>query len=187
MPIRTFVAVKASRRVQNRIEGLIASLRQSGVKTTWVRPENLHLTLKFLGDVDEQRIPRVCQAVDRALADVDSFPLHFSGVGAFPSARRPRTVWIGVTEGNDDVCKLAAALETQLRAEGFPKEKRDFAPHLTIGRVRGHPVTELARRIEQHADFDAGQSPVTEVVVYSSTLAPTGATYEAMHRAQLGA
>ena len=185
--IRTFVAVELSSGVRSRAASLIERLRVAGAKVTWTAPHNMHLTLKFLGDVPDVDSPGVCQAVDEAVSGVASFEIMCRGAGAFPDTRRPRTLWLGVDSGLDELVALHAKIDAALAPLGFARERRRFQPHLTIGRVResGPKVEELCRLVEKHADFEADLSVVDEVTVMASFLERTGPKYEALGRTEL--
>ena len=184
--IRTFVAVEISPAVRGRAGDLVNRLRASGVKASWTRPENMHLTLQFLGDTDETLLPDVCRRVQEAAAGFSPFTLTFGRAGAFPSARRPRTLWLGVTEGLEPIRDLQAAIEKSLRKLGFRGEHRQYQPHLTLGRVReGGPPAALAELIAANSDFDAGACEIDEVLVFSSQLEPAGPIYGVLGRAPL--
>ncbi|MBN2475171.1 MAG: RNA 2',3'-cyclic phosphodiesterase [Pirellulales bacterium] len=186
--VRAFVAVEIGSGVRNRTQQLIERLRATAADVKWVDPHNLHLTLKFLGEVPSKEIARVCEAAKRGAAEVEPFELVVCGVGAFPNARRPRTVWVGAGSGEAAMIALHKQIETPLAKLGYRKEHRRFHPHLTIGRVRGGGlgVAELGQRIEQNADFEAGRIQVAQVIVFSSQLDRSGPTYEALGRAKLG-
>jgi 2'-5' RNA ligase len=146
----------------------------------WVEPESLHWTLKFLGDVDILETPAVCEAVRKAVEPLAPFDVEAWGVGAFPDIHNPRTIWIGMRDGSEQMIELHDAVELELSKLGYRSENRRYRPHLTIGRVRQSPdgIEELAELIEAHADFDAAVSMVEEVVVFSSQLNREGPTYE---------
>jgi 2'-5' RNA ligase len=184
---RTFIAVELSPAVRGRAEKLINQLRVAGAKVSWVQPQHMHLTLKFLGDVPDSDLSNVCRAVAEGVKDYPAFELTFRGCGAFPNLDRPRTIWIGVDEGHDEIVALQAAVDAGLKKLGFPKEPRRFRPHLTLGRVRetGPAVAELARLIEQHADFDADIACVDEVTIFASYLEKAGPTHEPLGHAEL--
>jgi 2'-5' RNA ligase len=185
--IRTFIAVESSGSVASRAASVIERLRAAQGKVTWVKPENMHWTLRFLGDVDLNRTADICQAVSEAVAAVEPFELEVLGVGAFPHTRRPRAIWLGAGEGKPQMAELASTIETQLSHVGFRPEKRVFTPHLTIGRVRGSQNIEaLGELIDSKADFSAGTVFVDEVVVFSSYLERGEVTYQALGRANLG-
>jgi 2'-5' RNA ligase len=186
--VRTFVAVETSGAVQLKATELIETLAATGAKVSWVKQQNLHLTLKFLDEVRWNDIADVTRAVQTAAATAEPFELEIRGAGAFPSPGKPRTLWLGTAAGSEPLASLHAALEKALKPLGFPKEHRRFAAHLTLGRVRdaGPGTRELGTLLTQHADFSAGRFSVDELVVFSSELTPQGPIYEAIGRAELG-
>jgi 2'-5' RNA ligase len=186
--IRTFVAVETSPEVREGAKDLVEQLQSTGAEVKWVEPHNLHLTLKFLGDVDMKEIHHVCQAVAEAVAGAAPFEFEVRGAGAFPDAKRPRTVWLGIAEGRHQLAALNERIEAPLEKLGFRREARRFEPHLTLGRIRrgGPGLRELAKQIEEYADFEVGRTRVSEVIVFSSHLDRAGPTYEALARAPLG-
>jgi 2'-5' RNA ligase len=184
--VRTFIAIETSAAVRQRAAELIGIFTATGAKVSWVQRQNLHLTLKFLDEVPLNSIPKVCTAVQAAAVTIAPFELEICGAGAFPNARRPRTLWLGTGQGSEALSELHAALEKALRPIGFPKEHHRFAAHLTIGRVRGSTPDDLGLLITKHAGFSAGQFPVAELAVFSSQLTPQGPIYDALSRAALG-
>ncbi len=186
--IRTFVAVEMDPAIRRAARGLIEKFRTAGADVGWAAPENMHLTLKFLGDVRDADVPPVCEAVGEAVAGVTPFELEIRGAGAFPNLSRPRVIWLGAAEGDEAMASLADRIEAVLESLGFAREARRFHAHLTLGRVRrgGPALSALARLVEEHAAAQIGRTPVEEVVVFSSQLKPTGAVYEALSRASLG-
>lgn len=185
--IRTFIAVDVSPKSADRASDLINRLQAAAAGVKWVEPKNLHLTLKFLGDVPEAETPEVCRSVARAVAEFAAFEISLRGAGAFPSRQRPRTLWIGVGEGLERLRALHAAVDSVLAKLRFPKERRPFHPHLTIGRVRrgGPELRGLPELLEKNDRFDVGKSIVTEVITYASFLDKRGPTYEALGRSPL--
>jgi 2'-5' RNA ligase len=185
--VRTFVAVELSPEVLGRAARLIEKLKVSQAKVRWVESHNLHLTLKFLGDVEVVEIPEVIEHVRQATAGLESFDLAFHGAGAFPDPSNPRTIWIGVSQGAEAMIQLHGRVERALAELGFRAEHRRFRPHVTIGRVRDtrHAKQDLAPLLDQYADFAAGISHVEEVVVFSSQLSEAGPLYEPLGRAEL--
>jgi len=186
--IRTFIAIKASDEVRKRCAALIRTLSAGEITATWTRTENLHHTLKFLGDTSDRQLPDVCRAMSRAAARVDPFMLESVGVGAFPRIAAPRTVWIGAGAGAQEMIALHDALDQELYEVGFALEARRFQPHLTLGRVRkgGGAREILAQRIDDNRDFLAGHATVAEVTLFSSELVKGGPVYEVLARAPLG-
>ncbi|MBN2292495.1 MAG: RNA 2',3'-cyclic phosphodiesterase [Pirellulales bacterium] len=186
--VRTFVAVEIDERTRRAATKLIEKLSVVPVDVKWVAPHNLHITLKFLGDVSLQETARICQAVQKAAVEVEPFELSIEGAGAFPTTKRPRTVWIGSRVGEDQMSALHKQLERRLAKLGFRKDSRRFQAHLTIGRVkRGGPgLSELASLIEENAQCEIGKTTISEAVVFSSELGPEGPTYHPLGRAKLG-
>ena len=186
--LRTFIAVEISREVREKTDTLVGLLARAAATVNWVEPENRHWTLQFLGDVDVNRTHVVCKAVAAATEGVAPFELQALGAGAFPSAARPRTLWIGAGQGRDQLIALQNGIEESLSELGFARERRPYQPHLTLGRtqLRQGRLDELRERIEQHADFDAGQSMVKQAVVFSSELGRNGPVYSVLGRAVLG-
>jgi len=184
--IRTFVATEISLDVRARASALIKKLRQTPARVRWVDPENLHLTLKFLDNVETERIPQVCREIVKATRHLPEFEFNSFGVGAFPDALRPRTVWIGVRDGAQEMIALHDAIEGALGKMGFRSERRRFRPHLTIGRVRGSEgITELAAKMSEFADYDCGATIVEDAVVFASKLDAEGPLYEVLGRCEL--
>jgi RNA 2',3'-cyclic 3'-phosphodiesterase len=186
--VRTFVAIELPPEIRSRAERLIALLRGTSTRVRWVGSNELHWTLKFLGEVDLNDIPDVCRKVAQAAAGIEPFDVDAHGAGAFPDPLRPRTIWMGVGEGTNEMISLHDAIEAQLATSGFRKEQRRFRPHITLGRARNSDegLSELAELIRQQADFDGGISTVYEVAVFASHPGPKGPTYEALGHAPLG-
>jgi 2'-5' RNA ligase len=187
--LRTFVAVEINGPIRARAGELIAALGGSTADVKWVDPHHLHLTLKFLGDVHQREIVRVCQAVTRGAAEVAPFELEVRGAGAFPNAARPRTVWLGAGAGAESMVVLHDRGEAALAELGYREEHRRFQTHLTIGRVRGvgPGIAELGKLIQPHVDFTVGRMTVQKATVFCSTLTADGPIYEVLGTARLGA
>ncbi|OPX31463.1 MAG: 2'-5' RNA ligase [Candidatus Latescibacteria bacterium 4484_181] len=183
--IRTFIAVEISKSVRDQISRLEQHLRKEGAKVGWVRPENLHLTLKFLGNVQSVRIEDVVGATQDAVQGIKPFALFFSGLGAFPSLKRPRVIWIGVEEGAVSLGRIQKELEEKLFQRGFAREEREFSPHLTIGRVKSQKgIGGLVSKLEK-TQFESEKMWVEQIVVMRSDLKPTGAVYTPLGVCQL--
>jgi RNA 2',3'-cyclic 3'-phosphodiesterase len=185
--LRTFVALEIGKPIRARAEELIAVLSGTMADVKWVEPHNLHLTLKFLGEVHQREIAEVCQAVARGAAQVKPFELEVRGAGAFPTAARPRTVWLGAGEGAEPMVVLHDRVEAALAKLGYREEHRRFQTHLTIGRVRGAGpgIAELGQLLLEHADFLAGSMTVQKLTVFCSTLTSDGPIYEVLGSAPL--
>lgn len=199
--VRTFVAVEVSEPVRRAAAKLIRTLGTTAADVKWVEPQNLHLTVKFLGDVNLKETARICQAVQKAAAEIKPFELTIGGVGAFPNPERPRTIWIGghcedaaadvdTVDANaaDGMALLHEKIEQRLAKLGFRKDSRRFQPHLTIGRVRGGgpDLADLAQLIQKNADLPFGKTSVREAVVFSSQMTREGPAYHPLGHATIG-
>jgi 2'-5' RNA ligase len=184
--VRTFVAVGFPPAVKAQINQIIQRLRPLGSMVRWVRSEGLHLTLKFLGEIPQEQLATVYQAVERGVAGIAPFAFVLAELGAFPNLRRPRVLWLGVLRGHEPLKKLQEQVEAQLAECGFPKENRQFSPHLTIGRVKSlRGIQPLLERISS-VSFHSEEIPVTAVKVMRSQLKPSGAEYSELKVIDLG-
>lgn len=184
-PIRTFIAIKITDSIRERIGEFQSRLRQPRGNVKWIRPKSIHITLKFLGDVEVERIEEISQVVEKAVDGVGSFTISVGGVGAFPNERRPRVLWIGVDEGGDILSDLASRIDMALSQLGFEKEKRKYSAHLTIGRVRSPKGIESTIKTMYSEGFKAESFEVSEIDVMKSQLLPTGAVYTVLHKIKL--
>lgn len=185
--LRTFVAVPLETGIRQRMIALQESLAQGGIDVKWVEPENLHVTLLFLGEVDVRDTLLVCRAVSASAAAMERFAARIGGVGCFPNPRRPRTIWAGVEEGSEQLIQLHDRIETALLEQGgYRREDRPFTPHITLGRVKGPgDARPFAQALAKLADWRAGAETVREVHVMSSELTPTGPVYTVLGRGKL--
>jgi 2'-5' RNA ligase len=185
--LRTFIGVDVGKAVRDRSVALQESLSREGLDLKWVAPANIHLTLLFLGEVNDRDIPDLCKAVSTTCSTLPGFTMSIEGIGCFPNPNRPRIVWAGVTEGSEELILLHDALEPPLLALGcYRREERQYTPHLTLGRVEGNrDHRHLARALERHADWHGGDARIGEVRVYSSELTRDGPIYAVLSRAAL--
>lgn len=190
--VRAFVAIELPENVRAALSRVIADLRGSGGNAVrWVNPESIHLTLKFLGDVEEARIAGVAHALEAACGPVPAFSLGLGSPGAFPSAGSPRVLWIGLTGHLDSLAYLQRRMEDALQPLGFPGEEREFSPHLTLGRVREGVAPAQRRLVSRLVGMAACQAPsaqpfgVDGVALMRSQLTPQGAIYTRLHRVSL--
>jgi len=192
-PIRTFIAIEVSPEIRAQAVKLVRLLRNSDAKIRWVESENMHFTLKFLGNISEVDVYGVCRGVEKAVGRMAPFQIDVRQVGAFPSIQRPHTLWMGASSqeplSNEEAPIIAAfsAIEHQLQLLGYRRESRRYQPHLTIGRVigRGQATENLTALLADNAEFQAGGMFVEEVTIFSSTLHQEGPTYEVMGRVPL--
>ena len=189
--IRAFIAIELSPKVLNQIGGLQEKLKRdvpSGL-VRWVRPEGIHLTLKFLGDTPVEQVHAVAQAVHGACDRHAPFALAVRGTGCFPNPHRPRVIWAGVHEPTGVLARLQRDVERMVQPLGFPPEGRPFHPHLTLGRVKGRDQGAIQTLGETvcRAALDGGQMGVDAVHLIRSELLPGGAVYTRLSRAPLAA
>jgi 2'-5' RNA ligase len=187
--LRTFIAVELARSVLARAAQLIKELQTAGADANWVKSPQMHLTLKFLGDVSDTETPDICRVVAEAARQIEPFELVCRGAGAFPDIRQPRTIWLGFSQGVEELTELQKAIDDALKKEmGYGKEQRRFHAHLTLGRVKRFDEPSRARLEEllvKNADFDGDLSVIEEAVVFASFLGRNGPTHEALGRAAL--
>lgn len=186
--VRTFIAVEVSDEVRAAAARLVDRLARTEAKVKWVDPHNMHLTVKFLGDVAQTQVPEICRVTNDAVRDLSPFDVGLAGAGAFPTLARPRTIWLGLSAGIEPLTRLHKAIDTAVRKLGFAREGRKYHPHLTLGRVRGggSRLASLADAIRDHQEYAAGVSSIDEVVVFSSELTRDGPRYTALGRGALG-
>lgn len=176
--IRTFVAIKIPDLLVREFRRFISDLQQADAAVKWVKPEAIHLTLKFLGSVEESDLDQLYGAVEQVCEHVPPFSLRTSIKGGFPSLKRPRVFWVGLGDsGLGTLEKLQTGVEAALEKFGFPREERRFRPHLTIGRVK-HPgaLNALIDRFRKYP-FPEIEFTVEAVVFMKSQLTPQGAIY----------
>jgi 2'-5' RNA ligase len=180
--VRAFIAIELPPEIQDPIARLQARVRQDlppGL-VRWVRPEGIHLTLKFLGDVDQDDLPLVKERMREACVPHAPFTLTVGGLGCFPNLRRPRVVWVGLDDSYAALSALQRGLERAIAPLGFPTERRRFHPHLTLGRVkngRSRAELEVLGAYVTRAKVDIGQMSVEAVRLMRSELLPGGAVY----------
>jgi 2'-5' RNA ligase len=185
--LRTFIAVDLGQAIRDRCVALQEALARTGTDVKWVEVENLHVTLLFLGEVDDRAVPDVCRAVAVCCGQHESFIQSVESVGCFPNPRRPRTIWVGVGAGHDELIALHDALEPPLLELGcYRRENRPYTPHITLGRVKSdRPTDKLAAELVKRASWKAGETQVREVLVLSSELTPKGPIYTVLGRSKL--
>lgn len=175
------------------IEGLTDEITETqqllsdaaGIRLT--DPEQTHVTLKFLGDTDEDRLPELSTELERAIdaSGVDPFEVEYGGLGVFPHLDYISVVWIGVRQGGDRMTRLHEAIEERTTAMGFDPEEHDFTPHATIARMDHAGGKEQVQDVVENRDPDIGSMTVTEIRLKESTLTPDGPEYETVESFEL--
>lgn len=189
--MRLFVALEVPAAVKQAAAEVMGRLKGAGEDVKWVRPEGMHLTLKFLGETPEDLLPELCRSLDQACRGREALSLKLAGCGAFPGVRSPRVVWLGLGGEMEELAGLAAAVEEALVGLGFPPEGRPFRPHLTLGRVRSgrrgrkggrkSSAAPLGRAIVELARWRGPAFQAESVALMQSTLTPAGAVYRPLH------
>jgi RNA 2',3'-cyclic 3'-phosphodiesterase len=184
--LRAFVAVEMPGPVRQALEEVQSSLEQLKIRARWVRPENIHLTLKFLGNIPAGHVPSVVDVLRIVAPTHGRFNLAAAGLGVFPDIRRPKVIWVGLTSRPDALTPLQQDLDGRLALLGFPREEKPFRGHLTIGRFRaeGHPGP-VADAVKRYAATTFGTVAVEEIVLLQSDLRPEGPRYTPLAREKL--
>ena len=187
--MRVFIAIdideqtlKALKNLQSQLQDK-ADIKKPDVK--WVRPELMHLTLKFLGEIKDNQIIEVCRIVETVASRNIRFDLDFESVGHF-GGRNARLLWVGTGQGNEQLKQLQEDIEEQLAQAGWPKENREFTGHMTLCRIRNTKAgSKMALLSQAYKEYEISTTPVDSVVVYQSQLTPSGPIYTALGRYEL--
>lgn len=175
--IRAFVAIEIAAATVQQIAAAIEQFKPRIVGIRWLSPTNFHLTVKFLGNIDESKIEPIRQALTDALRPFQRFTINAKGLGVFPSMKRLRVLWVGLVGSR--LTELTAAVESALVPLGFAREEKTFTPHLTIGRWRQAARADraLEQELKNWRQWDFGATLVDEVILFESVLKPAGAIY----------
>lgn len=185
-PLRCFIAIELPETVKIALSNLQEELKKTEADVKWVRPGGMHLTLKFLGYVEEENIKKIVNTMDRICREYPFLNLEAKGVGVFPNVRSPRVLWVSV-EGNNILAGLQTAIENGMASLGFEKEDRPFTAHLTLGRVRSfRGCGKLIEIMQLHQKASFGFIEVKSISLIKSDLRPTGAQYTRLAELILG-
>jgi 2'-5' RNA ligase len=183
--VRAFIAIDLDPGIKTALEALVRSLKATRADIRWVGPAGMHLTLKFLGEIDADRAARVEGVLAGVAGRHAAFPIRLEGTGAFPSERSPRVLWVGFA-AEPGLVTLQTDLEAALDAEGFERENRAFTPHLTLGRVKGPGrLAEAVAELGRHRGDAFGGMIVSRLTLFESRLQPQGAEYRIVSEAGL--
>lgn len=184
--MRLFVAIELDAAVREELGRFISELRRGGGPVKWVEPKNLHLTLKFLGEVPDERVGEATQIVRDCAAGIAPFSLAAKGVGGFPDLKRPRVVFVGAEDERRAAHELARRLNEEMQLIDVPAEDRPFQCHITLARLREPRLSpRQMAALEACAGRNFGALSVAHVTLMRSTLTPTGPVYEAVEKAGL--
>ena len=183
--VRAFIAVELPKEVRERTKKLIRKLSTAVPDAKWVEQETLHLTLKFLGEITLNEVGEICQRLQNVAQQWEPFDFMLETLGAFPDWQRAKVLWVGATEGADQLVAFQEAVENEMAQLHFRKETKRFTPHLTLARLSGEQADDLQNIISPHLDFVGGVVDVEELVLFSSELRPTGPVYDPMAHIRL--
>ncbi len=176
--IRTFISVVLSDEIKGKLGEVIESLRETDAGVRYVKPENAHLTLRFLGYVNESKVEDIKIALGTALQGIKPFDVSFLGIGAFPNVNVPKVVWAGIREGRETLHEIRDRLEENLSKIGIEKERRQYHSHLTVGRVKSERGRDkLVSWLKSNAELEIGSMKVSEIILMESMLKKEGPEY----------
>jgi 2'-5' RNA ligase len=180
MPVkRIFVAIdipeEARAAIADYIDKFIIDFPR--IKMSWERPEKLHFTVRFLGDIDEKQLEEVCDVSEAVANAIKPFSVRIVETGVFPHYKSAKVLWLGPKQGSEEMVKINSEIETGLGHSGFIAEKRKFHPHLTIARVRDYEKTRTLVRVHRQRQFEPILFTATGITVYESKLQKTGSEY----------
>ncbi|HEV8702475.1 MAG TPA: RNA 2',3'-cyclic phosphodiesterase [Candidatus Polarisedimenticolia bacterium] len=185
--MRLFVAVELPLSLRQRLGAVQDAMRSAPLEVRWVRPEGIHLTLKFLGETEDARLAVIAAALGGAGRDLAPFRLMAGGAVPFPDRGTPRLIWTEIEGDLESVRRLAAAIDRAMASLGFPPEGREFKAHLTLGRVRGRSRGDWRATLQKTGELARGEFEVREYVLFQSLLSPGGSVYTPLQRFPLEA
>ncbi len=183
--MRTFIAIELSEEIKNELAQIQARLRYAGADVKWVEQQNIHLTMKFLGEVKEDRIEEVVSALNEVAKESKPFEAIIKDLGVFPKLEFPRVVWVGLERGAEESKALARRVDERLEKLGFQRESRPFSPHLTIGRVRSPKnKAALKEKIMATSIEKVLSQRVDSIILFKSELTSQGPIYSKLHESK---
>ncbi len=185
--IRTFIALELPPAVISLFQEVQQELKRLKIRARWVRPENIHLTLKFLGAVNSNDIDKIGAAMAGAAIEFPPVTVSVGGIGVFPGIKRPRVIWVGLGGDTPSLLALQSRLEQELAGAEFPEDKRSFKAHLTLGRIKGTANPAVIRQmLTDYAKLSSEEFTFNQVVLFKSDLKPSGAVYSKLKLTNLG-
>lgn len=185
--LRTFIAIDIPGNILSEIRELQEGIKDYGFKIRWVRPESIHLTLKFLGDIKAVKINEIAEAISKTVVRYTPISLQAKGVGVFPGIKRPQVLWVGLAGQLEPLVSLQKTLDENLETIGFPVEKRPFKGHLTMGRMKAKiDVKKFGDVLMTFRSFESEAFTADRIILYKSELKPSGAVYTELASASLG-
>jgi len=183
--IRAFVAIDTPQEIKMELDELISNLRESAPDIRWVKAANLHLTLRFLGDIPKNSVGDLAAEIAKNVSNFGPFEISLMGIGGFPNLKKARVIWVGGGEGSERLYELAPLVEKSCRDCGFGATDKPFSSHLTIGRVKFPKGHEGLISLVESIQFESSDFPVEEVVIFKSDLFPAGPKYTRLEAIKL--
>ena len=187
--MRAFIAISLPEEIKKFLAHVQDELKATGADVKWVKPKNIHLTLKFLGEIDEEKLKAVNEILKETAETQKQYTITVGQAGAFPNINSPRVIWMGIEKGTDTLKQTAQVLDEKLQKIGFPKEEKPFSAHITLGRVRSArnrtKLTETLKKLSEAQLQHTSEFPVTAITFFKSTLTPSGPIYEIVNVATL--
>ena len=183
--MRLFIAIEIPAEIKREISNVQERLRGAGADASWTKPDGIHLTMKFLGEVPEAKVPDIMQGLRQAAQSEGPLRLEMKGIGAFPNTKNARIVWIGLAGNIEQLMRLQGAIEDAMAGLGMPREERIFTPHLTLGRIRNiRSRSAWLAAFEKLKDIGLPGFDAAVLSLMKSELKPSGAEYTALGRVE---
>jgi len=187
--MRAFIAIPLPKEIKEQLSLIQEQLKRAKADVKWVAPENIHLTLKFLGEIDQEQADKISSSIIETAVAFPRFKARISALGAFPRISSVRVVWLGIEQGDAQVKEIAASLEEKLALLGLPKEERPFSSHITLGRTKsGLNLERLAKLLQEEGILKEEQKKefiIDRIILFQSRLSACGPTYEPLKEASL--
>lgn len=187
--MRTFIAIELPKNIKDALARIQEELKKSGADVKWAAPDNIHLTLKFLGEVEDDKIEKINKIIDSVCAENSIYKISISSLGAFTKIDYLRVIWAGVEKGDPETKKMAKELEEEIEKIGIPKEERVFSSHITLGRTRSalnrEKLDKEIKGLQEVFGKENLEFSVSKISLFKSTLSPKGPLYEVLKEANL--
>ena len=187
--MRTFIAIELPEEIKDALYHLQEKLKKSQADVKWVVPQNIHLTLKFLGEIKDGQFDEIASILEGVAEEKNTFTIRLSSIGAFPKINFPRVIWVGIDKGDNETEEIARMLQERLKQIGIPEEERPFSSHITVGRVRSalnkQRLAECLLDLQNKDGFLNQEFQVEKITIFKSTLTPKGPIYEVLKEANL--
>ncbi len=181
--MRVFLALDLSEEQRKGLGNLQKKLKKDFNGVKWVEGANMHVTLKFLGEIEENEVDAICSILENNVKSYLPFLLSLKGMGFFPKISKPRIIWVGVEEGKNYVTNIWKDIEMSLHEKGYPLADKNFTPHVTLGRIRRvEKKVPTTKWLNEYHDFSLPPTEINYLTVYNSTLQPQGAVYTPLNK-----